>query len=94
MKPIEFPEVNCTYAKDQPEYLPLPVFKSAEPHGECISCWELTWRERIKLLFTGKMWLSMLTFHKPLTPVRPTVNKADLIHHVPTTEERNKCGGY
>jgi len=79
MKPIEFAGVNCTYAKDQPEYLPLPVMKSSGPEGECISCWELSLRERIKILFTGKLWLSLWTFHKPLTPVLPTVNKRDLI---------------
>lgn len=41
MIPIEFPEQNCVYAKDQPEYLPLPVHKT--PDGMVISCWALTW---------------------------------------------------
>ena len=79
MKIIRFKEVNVVFAEDQPEYLPLPVFKSKEPEGECISCWELSLKERIKILFTGKMWLSMWTFHKPLTPVRMTVNKGEVI---------------
>lgn len=30
MKPIEFNEQNAVYAKDQPEYTPLPVFKNDE----------------------------------------------------------------
>ena len=90
MNPIEFPEVNCTYAKDQPEYLPLPVFKSYTPEGECVSCWQLSWRERLKVLWTGKLWLSMLTFHKPLTPVLPTVNKSDLIRTMPTDNKESQ----
>lgn len=73
MIPIEFPEQNCVYAKDQPEYLPLPVHKT--PDGMVISCWALTWRERFKMLFTGRMWWSVLTFNHPLQPQLPSVDK-------------------
>ena len=72
MNPIEFPEQNCVYAKDQPEYLPLPVHKTE--YGIVISCWALTWRERFKLLFTERMWLSVLTFRHPLQPQLPSVD--------------------
>lgn len=27
---------------------------------QCISCWRLTWKERIKALLFGKVWLSVL----------------------------------
>lgn len=66
MKPIEFPEQNCVYAKNQPEYLPLAVHKTEE--GEVISCWKLTWKERIKVLIGGKVWIHLHTFNKPLQP--------------------------
>jgi len=72
MKPIEFPEQNCVYAKDQPEYLPLPVHKTED--GTVISCWALTWRERLRVLLTGKMWWSVLTFNHPLQPQLPQVD--------------------
>jgi len=75
MKPIEFEGFNCTYAKDQPEYLPLPVHKT--PGGEVISCWALTWRERLRVLFAGRVWHSVLTFNAPLQPQRPSVRKPD-----------------
>ena len=78
MKPINFPEVTCTYAKDQPEYIPLPVYKDINT-GEVVSCWQLTRRERWKIFFTGKLWISNLTFLKPLQPIRPSVNKSDMI---------------
>lgn len=76
MKAIEFKEVNVTYAKDQPEYLPLPAHRTEQ--GEVIFCQSLTVRERLKLLVTGKLWVSLLTFNKPLTPSFFTVNKGDL----------------
>ena len=72
MKPIKFKESNCVYAEHQPDYLPLPAFKDID--GLVISCWELSWRERLKLLFTGKMWLRILTFNGPLQPIIPEVD--------------------
>ena len=26
---------------------------------QCISCWKMTWRERLSALFFGKVWLSV-----------------------------------
>jgi len=74
VKPIDFAEKNCTYAKDQPEYLPLPVYRSPESDGEVWSCWRLSFREKMKVLFTGKVWLACMTFHKPLQPVRVMID--------------------
>ena len=79
MTPIKFPEANVTFAKDQPEYQPLPAFRDPGPEGAVVSCWQLSFKERIKILFTGKLWLSLWSFHKPLTPSLPTVNKSDVL---------------
>lgn len=79
MKPIEFPEQNVVFAKDQPQYQPLPAFKDSGPEGEVISCWKLTFKERVRILFTGKLWVSLLSFHNPLTPSYFTTNKKELI---------------
>ena len=68
MKPIEFKDQNIVFAKDQPQYTPLPALKLGTPEGEVISCWKLSPIERIRVLFSGKIWLSMMTFNKPLTP--------------------------
>ena len=67
MKPIPFKEQNCTYAENQPEYLPLPAFK--DDKGEVVSCWGMTWRERLRIIFSGKVYVSLLTFNHPLQPV-------------------------
>ena len=73
MKPIEFKEQNCIYAKNQPEYLPLPVYKTGD--GTVKSCWKLSFHERLKVLLTGKIWLMVMTFNHPLQPSLLSVNK-------------------
>lgn len=49
MKPVEFPGVNVVFAKDQPEYMPLPAMKIPnDPQGLIITKWQLSpknWRE-------------------------------------------------
>ncbi len=72
MKPIKFKGSNIVFAKDQPEYLPLPAFRSED--GQVVSCWQLTWKERFKLLWTGKLFLMIATFNKPLQPQVPLVD--------------------
>ena len=78
MEPTKFPEQNCIYAENQPGYLPLPAFKDKKPEGQVISCWKLSIRERLILLFTGHLWSSVMTFHKPLQPQYFTINKSDI----------------
>jgi len=68
LKPIETKETNCIYAKDQPEYIPLPCKR--EEDGTINICWQLTWKERFKILFKGKIQHAVLTFNQPLQPVR------------------------
>lgn len=59
------PEV--VYAKDQPEYKPLPVFKDTD--GVVLSRWKLSWWERFRVLLNGDIYLWVLTFNRPLQPV-------------------------
>jgi len=40
---------------------------------------QLTFWERVTLLFTGKLWCGLLTFGKPLQPSRFSVRKRDII---------------
>lgn len=75
MKPVKFPEVNATFGEGQPQYEPLPVLQF--PDGQVISCWELS--EKARVAETGQIWLSQLTFNRPLQPVFMTTDKTDLI---------------
>jgi len=60
MSPIVFPQSNCTFTP--PDGLqgigPLPVWTDGR---RCVSCWSLSWRERLRLLFHGRIWLSVLS---------------------------------
>lgn len=55
-------------AKDQPEYQTLPTAFVKGAEGMRVTRWKLTWRERIRVLFSGSLWLSLLTFNGPLQP--------------------------
>lgn len=70
MNPTKFKQSNVIFAEDQPDYLPLPAYKEDSPHGCVVTCWQLTWKEKIKLLFGGSLFLSMLTFNQPLQPIK------------------------
>jgi hypothetical protein len=66
MKPIKFEGMNITYAMNQPEYYPLPAYFNRE-EGIITSCWELTFKERLKILFGKNIYHHQLTFgHQPL----------------------------
>lgn len=65
------------YAKDQPEYIPLPA--RSDETGRIVVGWKLSWSERISLLLRGKLYLQVLTFNKPLQPLRLDVDAPTVI---------------
>lgn len=73
MDVVKFKECNITYAENQPEYLPLPALKMDD--GEIVTCWKPSIKEKLKIVFKGKIWLNVLTFNKPLQPLRMSANK-------------------
>lgn len=76
MRLIEFPEQTVIIAKDQPEYLPLPAHRfKDDPQGRIACCWRLSFRERLRVLWTGLVWHEILTFNHPLQPQLLTVEK-------------------
>ena len=77
MYPVKFKGSNVIFAENQPQYLPLPAKITSE--GVVISCWKLTFIERIKILFNGTLFLHQLTFHEPLQPQRPDVNMLEYL---------------
>jgi len=72
MLPKYFKQSNLILAKNQPQYLQLPVY--ANENGDCTSCWRLSLGERLRLLFTGRLWITTKTFNQPLQPIRPDVD--------------------
>jgi hypothetical protein len=76
MKLVEFHEQTVVIAKDQPQYNPLPAYRwPQDPEGRIACCWSLTWRERFRVLFSGRIWHQILTFNGPLQPQLLTIEK-------------------
>lgn len=67
---------EVTYAKDQPEYLPLPALKFSD--GLVITRWQPSFWERLSLLFGGSVILGQLTFNQPLQPVMLSTNVQEI----------------
>jgi len=59
---------ETVFAKDQDEYLDLPAIVCQD--GTVITRWRLGWVERLRVLFRGDVYLSILTFGNALQPIR------------------------
>ena len=59
---------ETTYAKDQPQYIPLPVVKDF--FGIVTARWHMTWKERIIAFLHGDVYVQLNTFNQPLQPSR------------------------
>lgn len=81
MKPVNFKHQNAEFAKNQPEYGTLPALRIDSPEGEVISCWKLSFKERLRVLFLGKVWMSLMSFNRPLTPSYLSVNRKEVYSH-------------
>jgi hypothetical protein len=64
MKPTPFPESNGTLGGGTAEsfgteddVIDLPVHRG---NGQVISCWRLSWVERLRVLASGRVWLHVL----------------------------------
>ena len=75
MRAATFAQQTVVYAKDQPQYLPLPAHKTED--GHVTSCWAFTWKERVRILFGAKVFWTQMTFNQPLQPVRPSLDFED-----------------
>lgn len=63
-------ELEVVFAKDQPEYLPLPALvRSDSPDRPVTSRWRLTYQEREKIANGADVVLTLLTFGDPLQPI-------------------------
>lgn len=69
MKAVSFKDQNVILAKDQKEYRPLPALYIQSERGEMITKWKIPFWQRFKVLFTGTVWVSTMTFNNPLQPL-------------------------
>lgn len=78
MKGVSFKDQNIVFAEDQPEYESLPALKIDSKEGYVVTCWKMSILERLQVLFTGRVWMSLMMFHKPLTPSFLSVRRKDV----------------
>lgn len=60
--------------KGQEQYNPLPAIRS-NTTGMVTTRWKASLKERLMILLTGNVYLQVLTFKKPLQPVKMFVTK-------------------
>ena len=72
MKNIKFEESDIMIAKGQDEFKALWAYMDDEV---TVSCYELSWKERLKILFSGKLWIGQANFGMPLQAQLPSVYK-------------------
>jgi hypothetical protein len=65
MKPVSFKHQNkvlrpghTVYSEDVTSVVDLPVWTNGE---QCVSCWQMSWQERLSVLLHGRVWLAVLS---------------------------------
>jgi len=74
LKPISpvvpgFERYERVFGASQPEYIPLPTLATGDDAGVVISRWRMTWKERLRALVFGDVYLRQATFGQALQPV-------------------------
>ena len=70
MTPIKTPETNVVFGANQQGVFPLPCHR--EPNGDVYTTWELTEQEKAEVASTGKIYIMVQTFNRPLQPMIAT----------------------
>ena len=80
MLPID-PDINelqkVVFGKGQDQYLQLPA--RTDGNGAVVTCWKLNWYEKFTLLFTGKLYMTALTFKMKVQPFKLSVDKLEVL---------------
>jgi hypothetical protein len=78
MKPAGFEFSNVTlqpsgkkYSENVASVDPLPIWTDGE---QCVSCWRMSWRERLFALMFGRVWVALLS-GKTQPPIYVQVSK-------------------
>ena len=69
-KPVDFKESNFTWkgwgqSAERDEVLDLPSHYDPQTR-QTISCWKLGWKERLRVLLTGRVWLHVFGKQPPV----------------------------
>jgi hypothetical protein len=75
---------EITFAKDQPQYIPLPALRFQD--GLVVTRWKMSWKERIQILFGSSVYLGLLTYNRPLQPIRISTSVDEVVGLMPQDE--------
>ena len=75
MKPIKFNESNVVGKGQENLYEALPALLFYD--GDVVTCWKLSFKDILRLIFTKKLWLCVDTCKKQLQPLFMSTNKRD-----------------
>lgn len=78
MESIPFEGHNRVWAKDQPQYQPLPAHVDDTDQAITTFCWKPTPEELAEINRTGVIWHQVLTFGGRLQPQRLSAEKPKL----------------
>ena len=76
MEPIKFNEANVVGKGQENLYEVLPSLLFYD--GDVVTCWKLSFKDILRLIFTRKLWLRVKTFNNPLQPLFMSTNKRDI----------------
>ena len=80
MDVVKFRACNREFGKHQPEYITMPAHQDHE--GRVTTCYALSWRERLRVLLRGQIWLQLLTFNQPVQPQKLLLERPELMPEV------------
>ena len=88
MKPVSpvlpgYQMTEIVYAKDQPEYNPLPAVVIETQGRPILTRWEFTDEERARIAAGESLYLWVYTFGQPLQPIAPEIKTAQEIMNRP-----------
>ncbi len=90
LTPIEFDQVNVRFGATQKEYRPLPACRIDDPRHPVLCCWQMSVRDRIRFLFSGRIWQYVFTFGQPLQPQLFDLNKPEWVTFGKTKKDNMK----
>ncbi len=83
MEAIKFKGANVVFAEDQDEYKSLPAaYDKTRPEGVVVTCYKLSFTDKIRVLFGGKVWVAIMTFNKSLQPQYLSTKRSDVLMEV------------
>lgn len=69
---------EVVYAKDQPEYIPLPAIRFPAQEGLVVTRWTFTSEERDAIYDGADLYLATWTFNQPLQPLLLTTSPEEI----------------